>query len=468
MNVLLISSEVTPYAQSGGLADVASSLSIELNKAKVNTRVLLPYYKLTKDKSKWVKTDFSFDFELWGKKNSITLYEKSENGVVFHAIENTLFTKREGIYGKTSFSPYSDNFIRYYILNYVALNYEKITSYKVDIYHCNDWPCGLLPMMLKQNKIKAKSVFTIHNLGYQGKFPRANAAILKDFDSSLFEDQSYNSPINMLKCAIENADIVTTVSPTYAKEIQTKEFGCNLENLLTKRKKSLIGILNGIDTEVWNPKTDKLIPYNYDIKSLELKENNKKELEEKYFGNYSDLPLFGIISRLAQQKGIEELIQALPSILENLKCRVIVVGTGNTDYEDRLLNLDSKYTNLSVNIVFNSKLAHLVESGCDFFLMPSLYEPCGLNQMYSLTYGTLVIASKVGGLVDTIEDGNTGFIIDKVDSKEIYSVIEKSCKVFQDKETLNKMRIKAMSKDFSWRKNSKEYIKLYKKLESEL
>lgn len=457
MNVLLVSSEATPFAQSGGLADVVSSLSKELNK-KINTRVLIPYYKS-------IKEDFSLAFKseitFLNKIVKIEIYHLSYEGAEYYALSHPYFTKREGLYGPSSFSPYSDNFFRYYLFTLVAVNFEKITNWKIDIIHANDWQSALSALLVKKLNLNYKTIFTIHNLGYQGVFNKFNSVILDHIDTSVFDDAKN---INMMRSAIIHSDLVTTVSPNYAKEIQGEEFGAGLNTLLAENSNKIVGILNGIDTNIWNPEKDKFINHHYSIKTLENKTLNKNDFQLECFDDIKDVPLFGIVSRLAEQKGIEPLIKALKRALVDFDIRVVVVGTGKEEYERELLDMQNEHKNLKTFIAFNNRLSHMVEASSDFFFMPSVYEPCGLNQMYSLRYGTLVIASNVGGLKDTVTDCKNGIIIKSVDEDEIYKAIRKAIEIYNDKVLLRSMRENAMSLDFSWQGKSQAYLKEYKRI----
>jgi len=278
----------------------------------------------------------------------------------------------------------------------------------------------------------------------------------------------------MLKAALEQADLITTVSPTYAKEIQTAKFGNNLDYLLKSRSEHLVGILNGIDIDEWNPETDQLLKHHYSKNDLSNKALLKKELQSKFALEVNeDIALIGMISRIAEQKGFVELCQGTPCLLEqilsDMDVQIVIVGTGDSALEEKLANLAQLHKNLSVNFIFDNEAAHLVEAGSDFFLMPSRYEPCGLNQMYSLRYATLPIAHRTGGLADSIVDvdnsDGTGFLFDEMSSATIYGTIERALKLYyEDKKLLEEVRIRAMEQDFSWEHSAQEYIKSFEKI----
>jgi starch synthase len=314
-------------------------------------------------------------------------------------------------------------------------------------------------------------MFTIHNLAYQGTFPRMDFlhANIRP-DENLFS----NGQVNMIQAALIYSDYITTVSPTYAKEIQTPEQGCGLDPILTKRHNKLKGIVNGIDIDEWNPEKDNLIPYHFTAHKMAGKAKLKKEIQTQLgLPVRADVPLFAMISRLAAQKGFDTVLNCLECILNEQDVQFVIVGTGDSALENSLKDLAQKHENLSVNILFSNKVAHLVEAGSDFFLMPSRYEPCGLNQLYSLRYGTIPIAHRTGGLADTIIDVDknpkegTGLLFDDLTEYEIVNHVHRATELFKQKEgvdSIDKIRMRAMSQDFSWSASADEYINVYKKL----
>jgi starch synthase len=346
-----------------------------------------------------------------------------------------------------------------------------------DIIHCNDWQCGLVPAYLKaaaeDNELfnNFKTLFTIHNLAYQGIFP------VTTFKKTGLPEQlnskkgiQLNGKINFMKSGLIHSDVINTVSNTYAHEIRTSdEYGSGLKDVLSKRKNDLYGIINGIDTKVWNPEKDKHLPKKYNFKSIEAKQVNKEALTSRFGLEYKkDVPVFGIISRLYDSKGLDLIQKVFPDLMK-LDLQFIVLGTGDNKYHKFLDKMSHKYkSKFACYLGFSDELAHLIEAGSDIFLMPSKYEPCGLNQMYSLTYGTIPIVHETGGLADTVIRYNektgegTGFSFKKYDSKEFLKEIKRALKIFNDKKAWLKIVKAGMKTDFTWNSSAKKYIDLYK------
>ncbi len=478
MNILMVTSETVPFSKSGGLADVVGALSSALSKLKNNVCILMPAYKFI-DLKGFSKPIASFEIKINNKMENVEVIEKNLNGVRYLALVHPYFSQRSGIYGDNSFTPYADNFARYMLLAKAALPLCKELNFKADIVHAHDWTVGFIPYLLKQSKdeffSKTKSVFTIHNLAYQGiysKFDALSANI--PLDEKMFTYSGIDKQVNMLKTGIEFSDFITTVSPTYAKEIQSSELGCNLEEVLRERSENLFGIINGIDYDEWNPESDENFSSHYNFEDLSGKEKLKTEVQKEFGLEVNpDIPLFSMISRLAEQKGFFELLFegdtcALETIVKNNRVQFIIIGTGDQRIVDKLNELDKIYDNLSVNILFSNKAAHRVEGASDFFLMPSRYEPCGLNQLYSLRYGTLPIARRTGGLADTIVDieeepkKGTGFLFSDIKSRAIIKESEKAISLYyKDKAQIEKMKKRSMQTDFTWDKSAKQYIEIY-------
>ena len=478
MNILMITSEAVPFSKSGGLADVASALSIALANLDNNVSVLMPSYGFI-DLSDFSAPIATFDVELNSKQEKVSIVKKTLRNVDYYALVHPLFTNRKGIYGDTSFTPYGDNYERYMLLAKATFPLCKTLDLKVDILHAHDWTAGFVSYLLKKSKdkyfSKCKSVFTIHNLAYQGVFPRLEALKASiELTEDIFVGTSVNKSVNMLRTGLLYSDYITTVSPTYAKEIQTAEFGCNLHQILKDRNSDLFGIINAIDYDEWNPKTDIYFTNHFDSKDLSGKKELKKQVQKIFNLEVNeDIPLISMISRFAEQKGFYELLDgenALETILSNDDAQVLIIGTGDEVIQEKLVELDKKYDNLSVNIMFSNKYAHMVEGASDFFLMPSRYEPCGLNQLYSLRYGTLPIARKTGGLADTIFDigefpnEGTGFMFSQLESHAIIETVKRALDIYKnDKETLYMMIKRSMESDFTWTKSALAYLKIYTK-----
>ncbi len=474
----MITSEAVPFSKSGGLADVASALSIALAQLDHKVSVLMPAYGFI-DLDSFSKPLANFQVEINGNQEKIEVVKKTLKNVDFYAIKHPYFTERNGIYGDTSFTPYADNFQRYILLSKAIFPLCKALDLQIDILHAHDWTAGFAPYLLKQEKDdffkKTKSVFTIHNLAYQGTFSRLDALKASiELDDDIFFGESINKTVNMLQVGLLYSDFITTVSPTYAKEIQDKELGCNLENILKEIESSLFGIINGIDYDEWNPETDEYFETHFNVNNLEGKKILKKEVQKLFNLEVNEnIPLISMISRIAEQKGFYELLDgdnALETILKTNEVQILIIGTGDEEIIRRMKILDDKYDNLSLNILFSNKYAHMVEGASDFFLMPSRYEPCGLNQLYSLRYGTLPIARKTGGLADTIIDIGeypsigTGFLFSQLECHAIIETIKRALDIYyNDKDKLNEMIVRSMNFDSTWTKSAQSYEKIYSK-----
>jgi starch synthase len=478
MKILMATSEAVPYIKTGGLADVAGSLSEVLTGRGHDVRLVLPYYRDIK-----AENPQKLPLQLSIGSQTCSVFQcTSEKGTPCYLIANPVFTQRAGVYGESSHSPYPDNLFRFTLFSKAVLELCGRLDWHPEIIHCHDWTTGLLPSLLKRSDdpgfSDTKSIMTIHNLGYQGEFTKhdIHAAGL---DAELVfgeEPVRYEQRVNMLKTGITEADIVSTVSKTYAREIQTRTMGYGLDQLLSSRSEDVYGILNGVDYSEWNPEHDRYIPYQYGIEQLEGKAKNKTELQ-KYCGleQSTGTPLFGMVSRLADQKGFRELCSGTPSALERmlteLPVQIVIVGTGDHEIESYLSGLEQMYENFSTHLVFNNYVAHLVEAGADFFLMPSRYEPCGLNQIYSLRYGTLPVVRKTGGLADTVtpieeqHQTGTGFVFDLMSGEAIFDAVEQASEFYRNNpEVMKKAVLRAMKQNFSWEKSVDEYESLYKNL----
>ena len=491
MQILMVTSESVPYAKTGGLADVVFSLSKYLKKSGHDVRIVMPrYYGIsTNDKELLpghLGVPLSFG-ECWcgvykdilpGTKE----YGNDTNGgvgVPVYFLDNHELYGRDGVYGEFGGS-YIDNCARFSCLSRGAFQLCKKLGWYPDIMHVHDWPTAIVPLILNSWEkdsyfTKTATVLTIHNLGYQGWFPKEDIHYLQipweQFYSSGLE---FYDSLNFLKSGILNADIITTVSPTYAKEIQTPEYGDMLDMPLRERSYDLYGILNGMDYDIWNPETDSHIPSNFSSRDLSGKTECKLQLQRSFGLEVNpDKPVIGIVSRFAQQKGFGALVGpghgSLFSLCLNMDCQVVVLGTGDKWCEDQMQELSYRLTNLSARIAFDNSLAHLIEAGSDFFLMPSAYEPCGLNQMYSLRYATLPIVRRTGGLADTVwqydqaTGEGTGFLFDTLSPDAIYNTVGWAVWAYYNKKDhIDMMRRRAMEVRFSWDKSGKEYEHLYK------
>jgi len=464
MKVLFVSSEAVPFAKTGGLADVSGSLPIFLEKLGLEVKIAMPKYRAIK---------------LQGPKG-IT----GKHVEVFF-IDNDKYFDRDQLYGDR-YGDYPDNLERFAYFSKACLELLKKISagggpacgWKPDIIHCNDWQSSLIPVYLKtifkNDPFYAgiKTILTIHNLAYQGVFDKSQfpqTGLGRDLFT--IDGLEFYDKVNILKGGILFTDIITTVSPTYAKEIQTQEFGYGLEGVLKKRSDDLRGILNGIDYEVWNPKTDKNIARTYDAYTSEDKSINKEDLQ-RISGLKVDknIPLIGIISRLAGQKGFDLIAAILADLLKG-NVQLIVLGTGDDKYHVLLEKIAKMYPKkTSINLTFDAVLAEKIYAGSDMFLMPSRFEPCGLGQLIALRYGTIPVVRLTGGLSDTIREYNpktgegNGFVFSTYESSELYAAISRGLKLYKNKKAWSLLVKRAMGYDFSWESSARDYIKLYKKL----
>ena len=477
--ILFVSSESVPFAKTGGLADVTGSLPKALASLGAEVRVIIPMYKcvsevegldLTKETS-IKKSDFL------GGTYGFDVYSVKQDGVTTYFIDNKKLFNRDGLYG-TSKGDHPDNGIRFSFFSKAVLAALRELSFKPDVIHCNDWQTALIPFYLRfrlkeDNYFNGiKTLFTIHNIAYQGIFSRKITEKI-DVPERFFnmEDLEFYGRINFMKFGILYSDAVSTVSRSYAKEIMTPEYGAGLDRLVRKKKNSLYGILNGVDYSIWSPKNDKHIKENYDTNSVEKKQICKKDLIE-YTGLAvsTNTPLLGSVTRLAEQKGMD-LLAGIAGRLVDLGTGLIVLGQGSERYNKMFRTLADEFPgNIYVCNDFNDELAHKIEAGCDMFVMPSRYEPCGLNQMYSLKYGTIPIVRATGGLDDIIVDvdedrekGN-GFKFQSAEKDAFYDAIERALRNYKDKDEWDKLVKRAMGYDFSWARSAEEYLELYNKI----
>jgi len=478
MKILLAASEVVPFAKTGGLADVAGALPLALEGLGEEVIIVLPRYKTISDSK----------FKIQRLKEDIS-YSVIGNKIKVYFIENDAYFNRDGLYGDKS-GDYKDNLERfsYYSKRTLQLlkeiNFSRPTvtmsggippkAEKPDIIHVHDWQASLIPVYLKALYAdedfyrNIKTILTVHNIGYQGLFPKEEFPKL-GLDWSLFnmEGLEFYGKINILKGGMEFCDIINTVSPTYSEEIQSKEFGFGLEGVLNKRRNSVFGILNGLDYSIWNPQTDKFIARNYSSQTIEDKYKNKEDLQRLCrLPIRIDVPLLGIVSRLAEQKGFDILAEAIESICK-MELQLIILGTGDLKYHLILEEKAKKYPKvISLHLKFDDVLAHNIYAGSDIFLMPSKYEPCGLGQLISLRYGTMPLVFKTGGLADTVNKDN-GFIFDKYTKEELIKTVKKATKAFENRERWKEMAIGAMQYNFSWEQAAKKYLQLYAKAKSQ-
>ncbi|HPS93178.1 MAG TPA: glycogen synthase GlgA [Deltaproteobacteria bacterium] len=463
MKVLFCSSEVTPYAKTGGLADVSAALPDELLRQGVECPVVMPLYQEVK----------AMGLPLAHLDEIPVLTGTGINQVHVYRHDNTYFIDssplfdRMGLYSYAG-SDYPDNLERFALFSRACVELARIMG-DVDVVHCNDWQTALVIAYLKALDIEGiRSVFTIHNLAYQGAFdPSLWPMLFLPREYFHPECMEFFGRINIMKAGIVFADAVNTVSPTYAREIQTPEYGSGLDGLLRSVAGKLTGIANGIDTRAWDPESDALLDKQYSRGDLSGKDDCKKALQEMFSLDRRAVPLFGLISRLVEQKGIDLVIEAIPAVIA-LGAQVVVLGNGNPGFERRLTELQRAFSGkLGIHVGFDETKAHAIEAGADFFLMPSRFEPCGLNQMISMRYGTIPIVTGVGGLKDTVTaygEGDRPFGL-RVSSPAVEALLDAvrfACRIYgQDKDLLDAMKKNAMARDVSWAVPAGEYSRLY-------
>ncbi|MDM7920104.1 MAG: glycogen synthase GlgA [Methanosarcina sp.] len=481
LKILFVSSEAVPYAKSGGLADVAGSLPQALTEADMDVRIIMPLYPSTKkvmlDKTPAIEKIAVplGDLQL---PASVYMTRSTKRVQAFFVHREDLFT-RPGLYGSSA-GDYYDNLERFTFFCHAVLMIAQELDFRPDIIHCHDWQTGLIPALLKgpynEPFFKGTStLFTIHNMGYQGVFPgqKLNITGLKGIDFYHQEGLEYWGNISLLKSGIVYADAVTTVSPTYAEEIRTREFGLGMEGILINRKNSLSGILNGVDYEVWDPEKDKHITKNYSLKNLTGKNLCKKELIKEMGLDPSlfEKPIFGMVSRLDKQKGLDLLLDILDRLMA-LDTGLVILGSGDSGIEKALTEASKKHPGkIGIGTGFNDPLAHRILAGSNIFLIPSRYEPCGLTQMYALKYGTVPVVRATGGLNDTVSSyekgmGN-GFKFEGSTPEEFLSCIAKAIELYKSKTEWKRIVTNGMKEDFSWKKSGDKYIELYRKLKEQ-
>lgn len=473
MKICFITSECAPFVKTGGLADVSGSLPAALTGLGAEVKVFVPLYNLV-DRAKYGLENagnLNLSVDVGEEKRDFGLFSCLRDNVEYNFIDCPYYFGRGKVYTADE-----DENKRFILFQHAVIRTLQFLKWQPDIFHCNDWQASYIPAMLKlqyawdETFRKSKSILSIHNIGYQGIF-EPDTVTMAGFGESSFVlggPFEYNGKANMLKAGIYYADVISTVSPTYAKEITTPEFGSGLEGVLKSRKGNIVGILNGIDTQEWNPSSDNLIPFNFSPNDVSGKQKNKMELlKAAGIAGSADVPLYGIVSRLAWQKGVELVLEFFEkNIGKNL--RLVVLGSGEEKYEEKLKILAAEYPEkIKVFVEYNNKLAHLITAGADFFLMPSRYEPCGLNQMYSLNYGTVPIVRKVGGLADTVidisdtENGNGINFADFI-YEEFEEAVMRSIELYGDKALMSSVMRRGMERDFSWKKSGGEYIALYR------
>ena len=477
LRVLFVAPECAPLAKTGGLGDVSAALPAALRALGIDVRILLPGYP-----------GVFAGVESTGDVAALTLLEplrparlleaRLANGVPLFILDNPpLYRRGGGPYQDESGEDWKDNALRFGLLSHAAAilgSAASPLSWRPQIVHGNDWPAALASAYLHYAAgSRAANVVTVHNLAFQGNFDSGMVAALALPPASFSaEGLEFHGRLSFLKAGLYYADAITTVSPTYAREIQTEIFGAGMHGLLQRRRAVLSGILNGIDTTAWDPATDRHLPHHYNVATLEHKQLVKRMLRDRLGLAHveDDQPLLGVVSRLTHQKGADLLVQAAPE-LAALPAQLAILGSGQREYETALRALAIDYRGrIAVAIGFDEALAHLIEAGADMFLMPSRFEPCGLNQMYSQRYGTPPVAHATGGLTDTIVDcgahgamaGASGFLFDEPTVPALVAAVRRALARYRERDGWRMLQRNGMARDFSWALPARRYAELYR------
>jgi len=479
--ILFVSSEVDPFAKTGGLADVAMALPRELVTKGHDVRIVMPKYKsidtklaYTTDLSVWVgsrKENFAvreldIPFKQAGKDYNVKVY----------FIDSAYYFNRDGMYG------YGDDGERFAFFCKAVLEMLPRIDFNPEVLHCNDWHTGPICMLLKESPEyrhsnyfnNIKTIFTIHNLRYQGDFPR-DIILLFNVGEEVFVSEKVElyGKFNYMKAGIAYADIVSTVSENYSMEIQTDYYGEKLDGLLRKRSDDLYGIINGLNYDIFNPNTDKKIYKNYSLANIKDKKVNKKKLQEEFNLPQKDVPIIGIITRLTEQKGLNLIMEKLEALM-GCDAQLIVLGSGDKEFEYGFQYYRDRFPNkIGLYVGFNAKLANRIYAGCDMFLMPSRFEPCGLGQLISFRYGTIPIVRQTGGLADTVIDYNgdkidgNGFTFHDFNSGDMFYAIQRAIDVYTNPKEWDMLVKKVLKLDYSWGGSADKYLDIYNKLNQE-
>jgi len=476
MKILFAASEAAPFAKTGGLADVAGSLPPALASLGHDVRMVMPYYRQAARKNSSLKHIATFPVPLgtWQERCDV-LEGRTDNNVIVYFIKKDIYYDRPELYG-TARADYPDNAERFVFFSLAVVELCRALGYSPAIIHCNDWQTGLIPLYLKTRERetealrRTRTVFTVHNLGYQGLFWHWDMRLTGlGWDVFTPEGIEFWGKLNFLKAGLVYSDVITTVSKTYSREIQTPEYGCGLEGVLMKRSKDLHGIVNGIDYRTWDPARDNAIAKTYSAAGLAGKAACKKALQTLVRVPVSDDPIIGMVTRLVDQKGLDILTEALPEIV-SLGARLLILGTGDEKYQKLLSDAAELYRNrVRVLLRYDDGLAKNMYAGCDLFLMPSQYEPCGLGQMMALRYGTVPVVRKTGGLADTVSNYNrktgqgTGFVFEEYSAPALVGCLRRALEVYSKKNVWKSLVQQGMKQDFSWERSAKEYVTVYRK-----
>ncbi|MFW5779867.1 MAG: glycogen synthase GlgA [Bacillota bacterium] len=471
MKILFATSEAEPFIRTGGLGDVSGALPAALAKEGQDIRVIMPLYERIPMKYRQTMEFLGSTIVTLGWRQQYAgVFCQKINGVKFYFIDNEFYFKRQGLYG------HFDDGERFAYFSKALLEVLPLMNFSPDVIHCNDWQTGLVPVMLdcfyrhKEEYKNIRTVMTIHNIQFQGSMNKSCISDVFGIPESHKKIVEYNNDANMLKAGIESANIVSTVSKTYAKEILDPYYAYGLESILQKRSFKITGIVNGIDTQLYSPLKDTSLFQSYSVKSIPRRKKNKKGLQEMLNLPVSNFPIIGMVTRLTSQKGLDLVMEVIEEML-NLDIQMVILGSGDWKYENGLHETSKKYANkLSVIINFSKDIASKIYAGSDIFLMPSKFEPCGLSQLIAMRYGSIPVVRETGGLKDTVNPYNplteegTGFTFITYDAYDMLNAIKRAIAVFEEKTKWQTIMKNAMSKDYSWKEQAKEYIEMYKNL----
>ena len=471
MKILFVTSEAGPFMRTGGLGDVSQALPLALKKEKQDVRVIMPLYDGISDVYRQTMQFIGSKVVTLGWRQQYAgVFCCEYDGVKYYFIDNEYYFKRFGIYG------HYDDGERFAFFSRAVLDVLPLIDFYPEVIHCNDWQTGLVPVYLDafyrwdEHYANMKTVITIHNIEFQGEMDKSCISDVYGIPASHANIVEYANDANMLKAGIEEANVVTTVSRTYAQEILNPYFAYGLEDILGKRSYKIRGILNGIDTNLYNPSKDPALFANYTVKTVSKKADNKKGLQEMVNLPVSDKPLIGMVTRLTNQKGMDLVMEVIEEIL-SMDIQMVVLGTGDWKYETALNELARRYSNkLAVIINFSQDIASKIYAGSDMFLMPSKFEPCGLSQMIAMRYGSIPIVRETGGLKDTVPAFNPaeltgrGFTFKTYNAYDMLDAIHRAVGTFYNKTEWSAVVANAMNGDYSWKSSAKEYIALYKEI----
>lgn len=482
--VLFASSEIYPLMKTGGLGDVAGSLPRALSALGCDMRLVMPAYRDAIDRTRSVRK--VADLSLSGSENAthVSILEAVLPGTrlkVWLVDHPPSFNRHGNPYMDAQGNPWPDNAARFALFSRTIASLaagQAGLEWQPDVLHCHDWQTALAPALLSDTPNRPTLLFTVHNLSYQGVFPQETFTALNLPDRLWSPDAlEHYGQMNFIKGGLCFADYLTTVSPTYAREIQAPDFGCGLHELLQHRSDRLIGILNSIDRDIWNPGTDSCLVHTYNWRQLQHKQDNKRALQKRYGLAVSDaIPLIGMVGRLVHQKGVDLLIEALPTLMEK-QLQLVILGTGDRHYEQQLQSIEDSYRGrLAVHIGYEEASAHRIAGGADAFLIPSRFEPCGLTQLYSQRYGTVPVVRAVGGLTDTVTDTTeqtlasgtaTGLVFQNADTGDMLGAIDRALALYQQPDLWKQIVRNGMRQKWSWQQSARQYLALYRNRFSE-